>query len=337
MSAIFRVRITISCVLFLSLGVRVAPAQAANVPNEFPNRLIRMIVPFPAGGFVDQWAQLLAEPMAADLKRLVITENHPELHGTFGTQLLAAAMPDGYTVIIDSTGPLALHPFTYRRVSYDVDRDLAPVALLESSPVILVAGPGFQGKDLKDLVAMAKAQPGGVRFASNGNGSPDQVAAEYFSRLADIKMEHVAFDGAGPARKGLAAANVAIMFDATKAVVSKVKEGRLKALAVASSKRLSVLPDVPTFAELGFPKMEMTIWTGVLAPAGTPSVVIERLNRAVQSALVSPDVEAKLAAEGCTTGGGSPDDFARFIHTEQTLWSRLAKATGIEDVVRPWP
>ena len=247
-----------------------APARPTKpVYEAYPSRSVHIIVPFPAGGGADFWGRLLASKMAEALRQPVVVDNIPGAGGNVGTAAAARAPSDGYTLLLGSTGPLAVHPFTYAALPFDPARDFAPVALLESSPVVLVVHPTVPASSLSELIALAKARPWQLTFASNGNGSPEEIAGALFNKRAGVNIRHVPFDGAGPARKELIKGGVTMMFDPCKAALPAIEQGKQRALAVANGSRVSQLPDVPTFGEAGIHDFELRIWTGVLAPKGT--------------------------------------------------------------------
>jgi tripartite-type tricarboxylate transporter receptor subunit TctC len=311
-------------------GCARAPANPAT--DAYPVKAVHLIVPYPAGGGADFWGRLVAAKISATLGRPVVVDTVPGAGGNVGTAALAHARPDGYTLLLGSTGPLAVHPFTYDALPFDPTRDFEPIALLESSPVVLVVHPSVKAPSLSDLVALAKARPGGLSFASNGNGSPEQIAGVLFDERAQVDIRHVPFDGAGPARKALAHGDVTMMFDPCKAALPAIKEGKERALAVASASRLSMLPDVPTFAEAGVRDFELRIWTGVLAPKGTPAEIVSTLNRAIREALDAPDVKQALAEQGSLPGRTSPQEFSDFIDAERARWRELAIESDVPRV-----
>ncbi len=289
-------------------------------------------MPYPAGGGADFWGRLVASKMAETLGQPVLVDNIPGAGGNVGTAAAARAPSDGYTLLLGSTGPLAVHPFTYEALPFDPARDFAPVALLESSPIVLVVHPGVPVSSLSDLIALAKAQPGELTFASNGNGSPEQIAGALFDKRVGVEIRHVPFDGAGPARKELAKGGVTMMFDPCKAALPAIQQSKERALAVANGSRLSLLPDVPTFGEAGIHDFELRIWTGVLAPKGTPPEVVSTLNRAVREALNTPDVRKAIADQGSEPGRTSPKEFSDFIDSERARWKNLARESGVPSV-----
>ncbi len=292
-------------------------------------------MPFPAGGGADFWGRLLAAKMAETLRQTVVVDNIPGAGGNVGTAAAARAPADGYTLLLGSTGPLAVHPFTYVALPFDPARDFAPVALLESSPIVLVVHPSVPATSLSELIALAKARPSELTFASNGNGSPEQIAGALFDRRAGVDIRHVPFDGAGPARKELLDGGVTMMFDPCKAALPAIKQGKQRALAVANGSRWSVLSDVPTFGEAGIHDFELRIWTGVLAPKGTSPEVVSTLNRAIREAMASSEMMKAIEDQGSELGRTSPQEFSDFIEAERSRWKLLATESGVASVLGP--
>jgi len=298
---------------------------------QYPVKPIHLIVPFPAGGGADYWGRLVAKELATQLGQPVIVDNIPGAGGNNGTAVAAVAKADGYTLLLGSIGPLAVHQFTYSALAFDPDKNFTPVAMLESSPILLVAN-GVDASSAAQLIALAKAKPEALTYASNGNGSPEQVAGELFKKRAQVEIRHLPYDGAGPARKAVLAGQASLMFDPCKGALPAIRQGSQKALAVAAPARLSGLPDVPTFGEIGVPGYNLRIWTGVLAPAGTPQEIVSRLNRAVESILQTPAITKEIANEGGEKAATTPAEFAGFLQTERRRWSELVRESGVSKV-----
>jgi tripartite-type tricarboxylate transporter receptor subunit TctC len=308
--------------------------QGSRTPTaEYPQKPLHLIVPYPAGGGADYWGRLVARKLSEQLDQPVLVDNIPGAGGNEGTAAAAVAPPDGYTLLLGSVGPLAVHPFTYAALPFNAERDFVPVALLESSPILLVAHTAVQASSATELISLARAQPGMLTFASNGNGSPEQVAGELFKKRLNLDIRHLPFDGAGPARKAVLAGQASLMFDPCKGALPAVRKGLQKPMAVAAAARLPGLPQVPTFGEIGVPQYELRIWTGVLAPAGTPREVIAKLNRAVESILQTPEIRQEIVDEGGEAHATTPDDFAAFLQTERKHWSDLVNESGISKVL----
>jgi tripartite-type tricarboxylate transporter receptor subunit TctC len=312
---------------------QISPSHSSS--SAYPNKPIHLVVPFPAGGGADFWGRLVAKSLGNALGQQVVVDNVPGAGGNNGTAVAAKAIPDGYTLLLGSVGPLSVHQYTYNRLPFDPAKDFVPIALLESSPMVLVVHPSVQASSLQQLIALAKAQPGKLSFSSNGNGSPEQIAGELFEKKAGVDIRHVPFDGAGPARKALLKGEVSMMFDPSKMALTAIQDGSQRALGVASLVRLTQLPDVPTFAEAGIAGFDLRIWTGVLAPAGTPNEIISKLNRAIQEALSTPEMEKMVAEQGGELGHTTPEQFSSYIQAARKKWSKLAVETDTPKVDRP--
>jgi tripartite-type tricarboxylate transporter receptor subunit TctC len=307
-------------------------AQASNTAIPYPTRPVRLIVPYPAGGGADHWGRLVSRELADRLGQAVIVENIPGAGGNQGTTAAAHANPDGYTLLLGSLGPLAVHQFTYTALAFDPERSFVPIALLESSPIVLVASPTVPASSALDLIALARAKPAMLSYASNGNGSAEHVAGELFKKRLKLEIRHLPYDGAGPARKAVLSGQALLMFDPCKGALPAIQQGLQRPLAVAARSRLPELPEVPTFEEIGVSQPELRIWTGVLAPAGTPREIVTSLNQAIQGILSTPEIKREIADEGGEAASTTPDAFAAFLRGERTRWSALVDESGIPKV-----
>jgi tripartite-type tricarboxylate transporter receptor subunit TctC len=316
-------------IIFLGL-FPLSGAQAA--PANYPTKPIRLIVPYPAGGGADHWGRLVAEQLSNTLGQPVQVDNIPGAGGNNGTTVAAGAAPDGYTLLLGSVGPLTVHPYTYTKLHFNAERDFIPIALLESSPILLVANPAVSASSAAELIALARKDPNSISYASNGNGSPEEVAGEVFKKRLSLELKHIPYDGAGPARKAVLAGQAALMFDPCKGALPAIEEGRQKPFAVAATTRLPQLPNTPTFAEIGVRKYELRIWTGVLAPAGTPQPIVNKLNKAVRDALQSATMRKEITDEGGEAGDTSQAEFTEFIQAERRHWFALVAESGIPKV-----
>jgi tripartite-type tricarboxylate transporter receptor subunit TctC len=317
---------SVGCLLaLLASGIPPAAAQA-----PWPSKPITYVVPFAPGGNTDTLARLIGPKLAAALGQPVVIENKPGAGGNIGSDFVAKAAPDGHTILGGTISSHAINPSVYPKMPYDAVRSFEPIILIGSSPLVLVVGASTPYKSLQDVVAAAKAKPGDLNFASPGNGTSPHLAGELFKSLAKIDMGHVPYKGSGPAITDVVAGHVPLMFDTTLIVGSHVKAGKLRALAIASPKRIDSLPDVPTTAEAGVPGLEIASWQAVFAPAGSPKPIVERLNAEIAKAMKMPDVQARLADLGVEPDGGSPEKLAEFQKAEIAKWAKVVKEGNIK-------
>jgi tripartite-type tricarboxylate transporter receptor subunit TctC len=295
----------------------------------YPNKPIRFIVPYPAGGGTDIVARMLAQKMTQSMGQPVLVENKPGASTLIGTEMLAKAPPDGYTLglITDSH---AINPSFFAKLPYDSVRDFSPVSQLVFVPLVMVAHPSLNVKTLPELIAVAKAKPGKINYASIGNGTPHNLSMEWVKSLAGIDMTHVPYKGVAPALTDLVAGQVDVMFTGSSSALPYVKAGRMNALAVSSAKRLDAFPDTPSVAEAALPEFDFMTWYGSAVPAGTPKEITQRLSREIGLALSQPDVKERLASLGVVGAPSSPDDFAAFMRKEAAALARLVKITGVK-------
>ena len=298
-------------------------AQAA-----YPSKTITIVVPFSAGGTTDILARVLGQFMSRDLGQPVIIDNRAGAGGNIGTQLVGRAPADGYTLLMGTVGTHAINQSLYRKLAFDPIKDFAPITRVALVPNLLVAHPSQPYKNVQELIAYAKANPGKVTFGSSGNGSSIHLSGEQFKHMAGINIQHVAYKGSAPAVNDLLGNNIAIMFDNMPSAIGHVKSGKLRPLAVTTPKRSPALPDVPTIAEAGLPGYEATSWFGMLAPAKTPAPVMAKLNASILKALADPDVKKKMAEQGAEAYGETPQQFAAFIKTETAKWGKIVKQSG---------
>lgn len=318
-------------------GAPFAQAFKSQTAIAYPTRPVRLIVPYPAGGGADHWGRLVSKELAERLGQTVIVENIPGAGGNTGTTAAAHANPDGYTLLLGSVGPLAVHQFTYSALAFDPETSFVTIALLESSPIVLVASPTVPAASAMDLIALARAKPAMLSYASNGNGSPEHVAGELFKKRLQLEIRHLPYEGAGPARKAVLSGQALLMFDPCKGALPAIRQGLQTPLAVAARSRLPELPEVPTFHEIGVSQYELRVWTGVLAPSGTPKEIVARLNRAIQGVLSTPEIKREIADEGGEAASTTPDAFAAFLRRERTRWSALVEESGIPKVAATPP
>ena len=312
---------------FLSLAVAFALPVAA---QDFPTKPIRLVVPFPPAGGTDVLSRAIAQSIGAGTKWTIVVDNKPGAGGNIGLDATAKAAPDGYTIAMGQTANLAVNPALYSSMPFDPLKDFAPIALISSQPLILVVNANSPYRTLQELVEVAKKSPGKINMASSSNGTIGHIGGEIFQRRAGIKMTHVPYKGAGAAVTDLMGGSVDCFFGNTQAVGGLVTSGRLRPLAVTSPQRLANFPNVPTVAELGYPGFEAAIWSGLVAPAGTPPAIVERLNAEANKALGTNEMKAKLHEDGSTPLGGTPQQFAEFIRKEHAKWGAAVRDAGIK-------
>ncbi|HTQ73652.1 MAG TPA: tripartite tricarboxylate transporter substrate binding protein [Burkholderiales bacterium] len=295
----------------------------------YPSKPIRLIVPFAAGGGNDNVARLVGRRLGETLGQPVVVDNRPGAGGVLGAELAAKAPPDGYTLFLGGVGSHAINPNLIENLPYDPIRDFAPVELLAQAPLVLVVHPSVPARDVAELVAYARRNPGKLNFASNGNGSSSQLAAVMFESMAGIEMVHVPYKGLSPALTDLLSGQVQLMFSSVVAIVPHVKAGKVRGLATTGAKRLALLPGLPTIAESGFPGYEASSWYGILAPAGTPRDIVTKLNAELSKALEQPEVRNSLLAEGAEPAGGTPEQFAAHIRAEKERLGKIIRDAKI--------
>ncbi|MFL5072289.1 MAG: Bug family tripartite tricarboxylate transporter substrate binding protein [Xanthobacteraceae bacterium] len=297
--------------------------------QPYPTKPIHLIVPFPPGGGNDTVARAIAQQLGPDLGQPMVIDNRPGAGGSVGAELAAKAPPDGYTLFLAGVGSHAVNPNVHAKLPYDPVKDFAPVTLLASAPSVLVVNPAVPARTIAEFTAYARANPGKLNYASNGAGSAAQLAAAMYETMAGVRMVHVPYKGIAPAMTDLMGGEVQLMFGTIVALVPHIQAGKLRALAVTSRKRSPLLPDLPTLAESGLPDYQAGSWYGILAPAGTPREIIERLHGAIVKALKQPDVAKRLAAEGAEVIGSTPGEFAAHIKSELARVGDVVRAAGI--------
>lgn len=309
--------------LLIAVCAHVVQAQA------YPTKPIRVIVAFAAGGNTDVVARAIAPKLGELLGQPVIVENRPGGGTTIGTEALARSAPDGYTLML--TGfDFTVTPSLYSKLPYDPQRDFAPIALIATYPMVLVANPSLPAHSVKELISAAKANPGRINYASAGNGSPGHLSGELLKTLAGVELTHVPYKGSGAALQDLLAGQVQLLFSGMPAVASFVQSGKLKLLAVTGTKRDPALPGTGTVIEGGVPGYEVISWLGFIAPAGVPRPIVDRLNAEIGRALQSPDVRERLASMGGELGGSTPEAFGTLLRDETIKWGRVVKGAGIK-------
>lgn len=319
------------CVLLASCllsGVFPAASAIGAPADTYPGKAIRLIVPFPPGGPADVLARVVGQKLGTAWGQTVVIDNHPGAGGNIGMEVGKLAVPDGYTLVLAPTGNLTVNPSLYAKLQYDPIRDFAPVTQLASVPNILVVSSSVPANSVKELIALAKAKPGELNFASPGDGSIAHLAGEMFKTMAGINMVHIPFNGMAPAMNNVLSGQVQVFFAGITTAMPQVKAGKLKALAVASPQRVATLPQLPTVAESGLPGFAAVSWYGVVAPAGTPPDIVNKLNREIVKILRLPDVREALAAQGAEIIGNTPEEFASVIKSETAAWATVVKTSG---------
>ena len=313
-------------VLALCMSAIAAGASA----QSYPAKTVRIVVPFPAGGNADLFARMLAEKMSASWGQPVVVDNRAGAAGIIGTQLVAKSAPDGYTVLMGTTGTHTTNPAVYAKLPYDPVKDFAPVSNFADSPFLLVTHPSVPAHNLKQLIALAKSRPGQLHYASFGAGSSAHLAGEMLRTRTGIDVVHVAYKGGPPALADVVGGHVSFMFNALPAVMPQVKAQRLRAIALASDKRFASAPGVPTFAEAGVADFEAGSWYGILAPAGTPREIVTRMHGEIVRVLALADVKQRLAAEGAVPIGNTPEQFGAQIRRDMARWVKVARDANVK-------
>jgi tripartite-type tricarboxylate transporter receptor subunit TctC len=306
----------------------IAVAGGALAQADYPNRPIRLIVTVPPGGAADFIARLVGAKLAESLGQAVLVENRGGAGGTIATDAVAKAAPDGYTLLQNSITTHGVGPHLYSKLPYDPVKDFAPVSGLAVLPLIMAVNADLPVSSVRELIGFSRSNA--LNFASSGNGGAPHMAAELFKSVTGAAITHVPYKGSGPAVADLVGGRVQIMFDAAPSLIQHVRSGKLRVLAAASPQRNRLLPEVPTFAELGHPKVAVSLWYGVLAPAGTPASAIQKLNGELVRALESTDVRERLQAQGAEPMPGSPEAFASFMQEEMAKWAPVVKQAGVK-------
>jgi tripartite-type tricarboxylate transporter receptor subunit TctC len=313
--------------LLAALPLALPGAAAA---QNYPSRPIRLIVPYPAGGPTDVVARIVANGLSAKLKQSVVVENRPGgAAGTVGGRIVVSADPDGYTLLVSQVGSLTIAPSLYK-LDYDTLRDLVPIATVAVSPEILTVNPAVPANSLAEFVAYAKANPGKLNFGSPGTGTLPHIIGEQLQLATGTKITHVPYRGAAPAVTDLLAGRVQLMIDSTSVLLTHIVSGKLRGLAITSERRIPQLPDLPTFAEAGYPQLTESLWTGLLAPAGTPAAIVATLSAAINEVLKTPEVQQAYARLEVETQTMTPDQFKAFMAAETKKWAQVVTAAGLK-------
>ena len=312
-------------VLFFVLGIIFLGTANA----QYPAKPLRLIVPFAPGGSTDIFARLLAERAQGPLGQPVVVENRSGAAGNLGANEVAKGAPDGYTLLMATTGVMAINNSLYKNMTYDAARDLEPVLFVASITNVLIVPPDFPAKNVNELIAMAKKEPGKLAFASSGAGASTHMSAELFKAMTGTDILHVPYKGSGQAMPDLMSGRVQMMFENAPGAVSHIKAGKLRALAQTGLKRSPAMPDVPTIDESGVKGYESLSWSGIAVAAGTPKPIIERLNKDLNAVLAAPEMRQKIEEQGAEVIGGSPEAFRKHVDAEREKWSRLIRTNNI--------
>ncbi len=310
-----------------ALGI-LAPGLAW--PQAYPTKPVRLIVPFPPGGSTDIVARIVAQKLGERLGQQVVVENRGGAGGTIGTEAVAKAAPDGYTLGVASTSTHAVAPSVYTKLGYDPVKDFAPISLVAVSPYLLVVNPDVQAKSLQEFVAYAKARPGKLNYASAGTGSTTHLAMEMLKSAAGLYIVHIPYNGNGPAGTAVLAGQVEALFGSLPAVLPHAKSGRVRPLAVGTPKRSPALPDVPTVAESGFPGFDASLWLAIMAPAGTPPAIVDRLHKEIVAVIGAPDTADALGKAGAEPLTSTPAELASMVKDGVGKYAKIVKQAGIK-------
>ena len=295
----------------------------------YPSKPVRLIVPFAAGGTTDVLARLVGLKLADTLGQQVIIDNRPGASGNIGTEMAVKSPPDGYTLVMSFDGTIAINPSTYRKLPFDTQKDLAPIANVAQLPLIMVVHPGVPAKSLAEFVAYAKANPGRINYSSAGPGSTGHLTGELLRARAGIELVHIAYKGGGQAVQDLLGGQIQMLMTGLPTVEGHLKGAKLRALGFTAAKRLPGAPDVPTFSEAGYPGFVVASWYGLFAPAGTPADIIRRLNADINKILQLPEVRERLASLGVEGTGGTPEQFSETIKADIARWAKVVNDAGI--------
>ena len=317
-----------SIVRNLACMLAAAIVAGGAIAQGYPAKPIKIVVPFPPGGASDITARIIGQKLSESWKLPVLIENRTGANGIVGFEAVARSAPDGYTLIFSNVGSIAINPSLYRKMPYDIERDFAPVILATSVPLVLVVNPSLPAKSVRELIALAREKGGQLNYASSGSGTSVHLATELFKSMAGVDMQHVPYKGSAAGVTAVAANEVSLTFETVLAATAMISSGRVRALATCGAKRIQALPDLPTIAEAGLPGYDASSWGGILAPAGTPRDIVDKLNREIRRILYLPDVKQKIFDLGGEVTGSTPDEFAAYIGTEIAKWAKVVKLSG---------
>ena len=315
----------IASLIFTLFSIPVSIAQ-----TPYPNKPISFIVPYGTSGSADLRNRQVTQKMSVVLKQSFIVENKPGAGGNIGTEFIARANPDGYTIGMGNFAPLSVNKYLFEVLRFDPEKDVVPIILIEKGPLVLVVNTNSPFKTIDDIVRAAKAKPGSLTFSSGGIGGTHQLSAELFKQSAEIDMIHVPYKSGSAALTDLMAGNVNMMFTQMYSAIPNIQAGKIRPIAITSKARSALLANVPTFIELGYPKVEVLNWQGLIAPKGTPKAIIDRLNTVANQVLKDPVVRDQIISQNNEVGGGTPEEFAALIKSESAKWSSVIKAAGIK-------
>jgi tripartite-type tricarboxylate transporter receptor subunit TctC len=320
----------LAVVLAVMLAVVLVAAGELAHAQSYPTRTVTLVVPFPPGGGVDALARILAERLSVALKQSVVVENRTGGGGTVGTRQVAKAEPDGYTLMLAHTGTISINPSLYANAGYDPRKDFAPIGLIGSMPVALIAHPSFPAKTVADVIAIAKREPGKLNFGTSAVGTGGYLTAEYFKSVAGLDMTIIPYRGTAPLMNDLIGGHVPVSFGVLPPAIGNIQSGSLRAIAVTGTRRFSLLPDVPTASESGLPGFDAVLHYGLIAPAGTPRPIVERLNKELRALAESDLVKQRIQAEGGDAMTSTPEEYAKDIDQEETKWSTLIRKLNLK-------
>lgn len=315
----------IASLIFTLFSIPVSIAQ-----TPYPNKPISFIVPYGTSGSADLRSRQVTQKMSVVLKQSFIVENKPGAGGNIGTEFIARANPDGYTIGMGNFAPLSVNKYLFEVLRFDPEKDVVPIILIEKGPLVLVVNTNSPFKTIDDIVRAAKAKPGSLTFSSGGIGGTHQLSAELFKQSAEIDMIHVPYKSGSAALTDLMAGNVNMMFTQMYSAIPNIQAGKIRPIAITSKARSALLANVPTFIELGYPKVEVLNWQGLIAPKGTPKAIIDRLNTVANQVLKDPVVRDQIISQNNEVGGGTPEEFGALIKSESAKWSSVIKAAGIK-------
>lgn len=312
----------------LAVAMLIAASMQPLLGQDYPEKTIRIIVPYSPGGTADMLARTMGQKMAESLGQQVIIDNRPGAGGNIGADLAAKAAPDGYTMLMGTVATHAINPNLYPKMPYDAAKDFAPIVLVATLPNLLVVNPSVPARNVKELIALAKAKPGELAFASAGNGTSQHLSGELFKKMTGVDMTHVPYKGSAPAVTDLVGGQVQLMFDNIPSSLPQVRAGKLRALAVTGPRRSPVLPDLPTVSEAGLTGFSMTSWFALFAPAGTPAKILLRLNKAAGRAIASKELRQQWMAQGIEPAGGTSEQLDAFRRIEAPKWEKIVRDSG---------